>query len=60
MQLQNLLEDMKKRSEEGAATLRHHVQAIQILVSEKTELQNTLEKLQEELNAKTGQQIDSV
>lgn len=56
MQLQTLLEDMKKRAEEGASTLNHHFQAIQILVSEKSELQISLDKLQEEVNCKSGQQ----
>ncbi|XP_054284452.1 golgin subfamily A member 2-like isoform X2 [Macrosteles quadrilineatus] len=55
IQLQTHLEEMKKKADEGSSTLKHHVQAIEILVSEKTELQNNLDKKQEELNVKNGE-----
>jgi len=55
LQLQSHLEEMKKRADEDASTLKHHVQAIEILVTEKTELQNSLAKHQEAFQLKEGE-----
>lgn len=54
MQLQSHLEEAKKKLDEQASTLKHQVQAIEILISEKTELQSTIDKRQEEFYSKTG------
>uniref|UniRef100_A0A1B6L4L5 Golgin subfamily A conserved domain-containing protein n=1 Tax=Graphocephala atropunctata TaxID=36148 RepID=A0A1B6L4L5_9HEMI len=55
IQLQSHLEEVKVKADEGASTLKHHIQAIEILVSEKTELQNTLERRQEAVDSKSGE-----
>uniref|UniRef100_A0A1B6EI66 Golgin subfamily A conserved domain-containing protein n=1 Tax=Cuerna arida TaxID=1464854 RepID=A0A1B6EI66_9HEMI len=55
IQLQSHLEEVKVKADEGASALKHHIQAIEILVSEKTELQNLLERRQEALDSKSGE-----